>query len=77
MRTRSIIGIVYAILVMAWCIFALFQWDRIMPPKNSKGLNIALLVISIIFARICWGIGLVLLIQHLSRKKKKDWPELV
>lgn len=77
MSNWSIIGIVYAVLVVAWCFFAMFQRDRIMSPKNSKGLNIAFLVISIIFAPICWCIGLVLLIQHLSRKKKKDWPEPV
>lgn len=75
MSSWSIIGIVYAVLVVAWCIFALFQRDKIMFPKNSKGLNIAFLVISIIFAPIC--IGLVLLIQHLSGKKKKDWPQPV
>lgn len=77
MSLWSIIEIVYAVLVVAWCIFALFQRDKIMSPKNSKGLNIAFLVISIIFAPICWCIGLVLFILHLSGKKKKDWPQPV
>ena len=73
MKPWVIIVIIYAALLVAWCLFALFNQDKVMSPNNSRGTNIAFLIISIIFAPICWCIGLVMLFQS----KKKDWPKPV
>ena len=77
MSTLRIICIIYAIAVISWCVFAFCHRDRVMSPKNSKRLNIAFLVISIILSPFCWILGLVIIIQEKRKKKRIDWPEPV
>ena len=77
MGTWTIIGMIYAITVVAWCIFILFNKGKIMSPQNSKKLNIAFLVVSVLLAPICWIIGLVTFIQDKNKEKRKDLPQPV
>lgn len=77
MNTWGIIGIVYGLLVIAWCFFILFNREKVMSPKNSKTLNIVFLVLSIIIAPICWIIGLVSLVQEKKQLARKDLPQPV
>ena len=48
-----------------------------MSPQNSKKLNIAFLVVSVLLAPICWIIGLVTFIQDKKKEKRKDLPQPV
>ena len=77
MNTLTLLGLIYAFVVVSWCIFAIINRDRVMSPQNSKELNIVFLVISIVLSPICWIIGLAVVIKEKKNQKKKDWPEPV
>lgn len=77
MNTLTILGLIYAVAVVSWCIFAIIHKDRVMSTKNSKELNVAFLVISIVLSPLCWIIGLVVIIEEKKVQKKRDWPEPV
>ena len=77
MSAWGIIGIIYAAAVVTWCLFILCHKDKVMSSNNSKRLNIIFLIVSIVFAPVCWIMGLVTLIQEKKRIKRRDLPQPV
>lgn len=77
MSTWGIIGIIYAAAVVTWCFFILCHRDRVMSSNISKRMNVVFLIVSILFAPVCWLMGIVTLLQEKKRIRRKDWPQPV
>lgn len=48
-----------------------------MSSNISKRMNVVFLIVSILFAPVCWLMGIVTLLQEKKRIRRKDWPQPV